>query len=102
MTRAASVIFHRLAAREFKEARNWYAAKASQQIADRCCDEIDRCVTLGAASPELGNVYEGHYRWLKLRRFPYLLIFTLTDEETVLTVAVAHERRAPGYWRDRN
>ncbi len=39
-------------------------------------------------------------RWYKLRRFPFaLLIGTLEGERVV--VAVAHERRRPGYWSKR-
>jgi plasmid stabilization system protein ParE len=35
-----------------------------------------------------------------LRRFPYSLIYRVTDD-TVEVIACAHTSRAPEYWRDR-
>lgn len=37
---------------------------------------------------------------LLLRRFPYSIVVRESDEE-YLVVAVAHQYRRPGYWRDR-
>ena len=39
-------------------------------------------------------------RKLVLDRFPYYLIYNISFE-TVYIVAVAHERRKPGYWETR-
>ncbi len=39
-------------------------------------------------------------RRAKLHRFPFHIFFAVRDEEIVV-IAVAHERRRPGYWSDR-
>jgi len=39
------------------------------------------------------------YRRLVVRRFPFVVVFEISDVVTV--VAVAHQRRRPGYWLDR-
>ena len=39
-------------------------------------------------------------RKCRLQRFPYNLLFRLLDER-VLIIAVAHDRRKPGYWHKR-
>ena len=39
-------------------------------------------------------------RRLLLRRFPYSIVVREADDEYIV-VAVAHEYRRPGYWRDR-
>ena len=67
MAEPAEVIFHQLAAGEFEDAKVWYASKASEQIAGGFSDEVDRCVSVIADSR---SVYEGHHRWLKLRKYP--------------------------------
>ena len=36
----------------------------------------------------------------RLRRFPYSVVYTL-DAESILVLAVAHQHRKPGYWRNR-
>lgn len=37
------------------------------------------------------------YRRARVQRFPYAVVFSVQGEEIEI-VAVAHERRAPGYW----
>ena len=40
------------------------------------------------------------FRQVTVPRFPYRVVFLETEPE-ILVVAVAHERRRPGYWRAR-
>ena len=40
------------------------------------------------------------YRALYLKRYPYAIFYTVTDEE-VRVMAIAHERREPLYWKGR-
>ena len=35
-----------------------------------------------------------------LRRFPYVVLYAIEDDE-VIVVAVAHQKRRPGYWAGR-
>jgi len=35
-----------------------------------------------------------------IKRFPYSLIHTIADDE-IRVLAVAHQSRRPGYWRQR-
>ncbi len=45
---------------------------------------------------------EGHgFRRIGVRGFPYHLPYRMTDEE-VQVLAVAHDRRQPGYWMPRS
>lgn len=55
--------------------------------------------------PERFPLYEGKrmarkFRRVRVRRFPYLLVFEVRTDK-VLVVAVAHTRRRPGYWANR-
>jgi hypothetical protein len=36
-----------------------------------------------------------------VKRFPYVVIFTIRNAETVRVLAFAHTRRRPGYWKKR-
>ena len=40
-------------------------------------------------------------RWVKVRRFPYRLIFEPAGPDRVLILAVAHSSRRSRYWRHR-
>ncbi|MDA0586987.1 MAG: type II toxin-antitoxin system RelE/ParE family toxin [Planctomycetota bacterium] len=103
MDDAPDVIFDQQAAAEYRDVRRWYSREASPDLADDFRAEVDRGVEMIARNPARCGFYdsEQQHRWIRLRRFPYLLIYSVIDEQTVLIVAVAHVRRSPGYWKDR-
>lgn len=95
-----TLVFHRLAAREYRAARRWYAdrspeAAASFQIA--VDQALGRIPSQGDLLPRLGRVY----RWVRVRRFPYVLVFREQSPDCIMVMAVAHTSRRPGYWRSR-
>ena len=95
-----TVVFHRLAAREYRNSRDWYAAR-SDSVAERFRIAVDRAVARVEAEADALPVHSGPYRWVRVRRFPYLLIFRRKSPEVIVIVAVAHTSRRPGYWRRR-
>ncbi len=96
----ATVLFHRLAAREYRGARAWYSAR-SASVAERFRIAVDRAVERVAAQAEALPALSGPYRWVRIRGFPYLLIFRRQSPDVLMVVAVAHTSRRPGYWRHR-
>ena len=94
------VVFHRLAAREYRSARDWYADRAIE-AAEKFRVAVDQAVSRISSEseslPRLGPVY----RWVRVRRFPYVLIFRARSQESIMVMAVAHTSRRPGYWRGR-
>jgi plasmid stabilization system protein ParE len=92
-----SVAFHPLAAREFQAAYRWYARR-SPTAAGLFLQAADRVRQRLETAAEQGSPYRQHYRWMRLRRFPYLLYYQIRDAQTVLVYAVAHAGRRPGYW----
>lgn len=91
------VLFHSLAQREYDKAYDWYARR-SIDAARRFDAEVDLAVQRIAANPERWPVFRDEHRWVRTRRFPYLLFYRRVDAERVLVMAVAHARRRPGYW----
>ena len=70
----ASVLFHRLAAREYRSARDWYAeraAEATENFRIAVDQAVSRISSQSEFLPKLGPVY----RFARVRRFPYVLIF---------------------------
>ena len=47
--------------------------------------------------PERWRVVVGNTRKALMRRFPYSVYYNLKDEETILIVAIIHEKRHPDY-----
>ncbi len=84
---------------EAHDARKWYAAR-SQEAADRFMAELDRVIAMIAENPTRWPEYRRGARRLRLRRFPYAALYRV-EPEVVLVVAIAHQRRKPGYWASR-
>jgi len=95
------VIFHRLAAREYRLARAWYAAR-SQVVADSFAAAVGIAVQRIEAAPGSLAKLVGRYCYVRVRGFPYALVFRQRDSATITILAVAHGRRLPGYWRRRH
>lgn len=97
---AALVSFHRLAADEYRRARLWYAIR-SRRAAYRFNSSVDKALERIAEQPECWPLYDDENRWVKLAKFPYVLIFRVRNPHVVVIIAVAHARRRKGYWRRR-
>jgi len=91
------VVFHRLAAREYRRARAWYRRR-SPTTAERFRAEVDHVVQRISEAPLQGACFRGNIRWMRTRRFPYLLFYEPVDSAVIRVYAVAQARRRLGYW----
>ena len=63
-------------------------------------ETLDQALRLLRANPRLGKSANYPYRKLVLRRFPYLLIYSIEEIPDRLVIStVSHQRRSPDYWR---
>lgn len=98
------VTFHREAAKELTLAGDWYDARRPGLGSD-LLEEISRAVKAVEESPGTWprvskTTGDPEIRHLLLTRFPFSLVYLMTTEGTVV-LAVAHQRRRPGYWLPR-
>lgn len=93
------VRLHPAAESEAREARRWYASRDAG-AATRFMQELDRAIARIADAPERWPAYLHCTQRILLRRFPYHIIYT-SQADVVQVVALAHQRRKPGYWRTR-
>jgi toxin ParE1/3/4 len=89
------------AGRKLLNAAKFYESQAAG-LGEDFLAEAERILELVAATPEPGMPYVGgeNTRRVLLPRFPFAVVYQ-TEPELILVVAVAHQRRRPGYWRDR-
>ena len=92
--------FHRLAAIEMRTAYGWYAAR-NAAVASRFLQNIDQAIARVINHPDSHPIDRKHFRWVRVRRFPYSLIFEHLQSGRILIVAIAHANRRPGYWSRR-
>ena len=86
---------------ELVEGAAYYAREANAALANAFISEFDRSAKLLGEFPKLGSIWRGRIRRLPLRRFPYSIVYYLRESE-VRILAVAHQRRRPGFWRGRS
>lgn len=93
--------FHPEARAELLASVEYYEEQADG-LGQQFTDEVERAVRLVAEQPGLGVPIAGveELRRWALRRFPYFLIYR-AEPNTLLILAVAHQRRRPGYWKER-
>lgn len=98
------VRFAREAREEVLEATRWYETQRRGLRAEflSSLDEaVARMARVGAALAIMPiSDPAAPIRRIQLRRFPYALVF-IELPTRIRVVAVAHDRRRPGYWRDR-
>ena len=92
--------FHPAAEAEFVSAVRLYEAAVEGLGADLIA-EVTRVVGLLCVTPGIGQRLDFRHRRFPLQRFPLALVFRV-DGDRVVIVAVAHRRRRPGYWQERD
>jgi plasmid stabilization system protein ParE len=93
------VEFHPAAELELLEAEDWYARR-SRTAARAFFHEVALVVESALAAPERWPLFLHDTRRVVFPRFPYSLIYRLRDQR-LQVVAVAHQSRRPGYWKNR-
>jgi plasmid stabilization system protein ParE len=91
--------FHPQAEEEFAEEAAYYERQVST-LGASFISELESAVAILEAHPELGAEFENPFRHLLMRRFPHSLIYAI-EPSRIWIVAVAHQRRRPGYWHER-
>ena len=92
---------HPEAEAELANAALWYESKRAGLGADFVA-EIDEALEQIAEAPMNFPTWREArpFRRLVVRRFPYLVFFTVSDD-VIQILAFAHAKRRPGYWKDR-
>jgi plasmid stabilization system protein ParE len=85
---------------ELAEAADFYLREAGATVSRVFLAEFERAVALIADQPAIGAPWRASIRRLPLRRFPYSVLYEVRGAEIRL-IAVAHQRRKPGFWRGR-
>ncbi len=86
---------------ELDSAAEWYSANASRTVAANFIAAYDTTAQLIADNPGIGAPGVAGTRRLRFRGFPYAAVYRLHFDHVVV-IAIAHQRRRPGYWAKRS
>ena len=90
---------HPHARAELRDARNWYFER-SPISAFAFAQTVENALSRIKEAPNTFPLADHGTRKFVLQRFPFN-IFYLIRETQIVIVAVAHQKRRPGYWSDR-
>ena len=93
------VVLHPAAEREARDALLRYRSN-DPGVALRFMAALDRAMARIAEHPERWPSYSHGTRRVLVSRFPFSMIYRI-GADRILIVAIAHQRRRPGYWRPR-
>ena len=92
-----AVDIHPLAAQEARTASRRYARHRPAK-AGRFQAAVYAVLQRVAVAAEQGSPFGQHFRWMRVRKFPYLVYYEIRDPQPVLLYAVVHSSCRPGYW----
>ena len=90
------VTFHEDAETEMNEAARYYEERALG-LGMSFLDAIEEAVDQVLANPEAYQLVGDDVRHKILRRFPYSVLYAI-EPDRIRVMAVAHQKRRPGYW----
>jgi len=90
------VTFHEDAETEMNEAARYYEERALG-LGMSFLDAIEEAVDQVLANPEAYQLVGDDVRHKILRRFPYSVLYVI-EPDRIRVMAVAHQKRRPGYW----
>ena len=90
------VTFHEDAETEMNEAARYYEERALG-LGMSFLDAIEEAVDQVLADPEAYQLVGDEVRHKILRRFPYSVLYAI-EPDRIRVMAVAHQKRRPGYW----
>lgn len=93
------VTFHEDAETEINEAARYYEERAPG-LGMSFLDAVEEAVDQVLANPEAYQLVGDEVRHKILRRFPYSVLYVI-EPDRIRVMAVAHQKRRPGYWRYR-
>lgn len=93
------VHFHAEAERELDEAAVFYESRVPG-LGKSLLAEVERTVRLLREYPDAGASTGGNRRRVVVDRFPYVMAYE-RKEDSIIILAIAHQKRRPGYWRER-
>lgn len=95
------ISFNGEAVAEAEAAALWYKAEGGSETSQAFAKEVRRVVELVVTQPTLGAPGRYRTRVVPLHKFPYSLIYRI-QADTLRVLAIAHQRRRPGYWGKRS
>jgi toxin ParE1/3/4 len=95
-----TAVFHPLAEQELIDAAAYYKEQ-KLELGLEYLEEVEHAINFLICYPEAGSKIRGSVRRLTLPKFPYSLLYRVLENDRIRILAVAHHKRKPQYWINR-
>jgi plasmid stabilization system protein ParE len=95
----SKVTFHEAASAEVNEAAKYYEERVPG-LGLLFLAAVEEATEKVLANPEAFQLVGDEIRHKLIRRFPYSLLYVI-EPDRIRVIAVAHQKRRPGYWSHR-
>ena len=95
-----NVIFHPLAEHELIDATAYYEEQ-KPGLGLEFLEEVKEAVNFLMLYPEAGSTVRSSVRRVILPKFSYSLFYRIIEDDQIRILAIAHHKRKPQYWVDR-
>ena len=95
-----TVSFHEAAELEMNEAAEYYESRVTG-LGLTFISEVERCTNLIKENPESSTPILKNIRRKLLMHFPFSIMYSIVDDNSIRILAVANHKRRPFYWRRR-
>ena len=93
--------YHPAVADELEEIRDYYETK-SVGLGNAFVDELERQLLTIAAMPSRWMIVQEDLRRALMKRFPYVILFSVIDCKAIRVTVVKHEKRHPAFGLSRS
>jgi len=94
------ITFHEEAESELNEAALYYEDRAPD-LGLALLDEVEKASQRLLDNPMAYRAVDEEIRQAPVARFPYSVLYVIEPDKSIRIIAVAHQKRRPGYWRKR-
>jgi plasmid stabilization system protein ParE len=96
------IVLEAEALEELREIGRWYL-RHRPEAADRCFQDFRATLRRVEVAPEAFPRMHGapHVRRARFGRYPYRIVYLVTNTRAVHVLAIPHDRRRPLYWKGR-
>lgn len=94
-----NIVWHPEIQEEIDQGVDFYFEK-QLGIEDEFIDELKAAIRKLLEDPCFPRQFDPPYRRIFTERFPYQIIYRI-DGDTIRVIAVMHQSRMPGYWKER-
>jgi len=92
--------FLEVAQEEMRAATSRYISTANS-AGVKFLDAIRAALSKLKNDPESFPEFDEGFRCVRVSKFPYIIIFKIESDGTILVIAFSHTSRCPDYWRGR-